>query len=625
MIQDPARMQGSNYYSSSRNAQQSTEIVSRAHQATSQPTGPFLRAPDLTHYSPQDARSGLVCQMSRSQASEVPARNGSPEPRIPKKQQKPSTEKAIARHTSTPQMPFSASTPTPTQDKGEGGPALSVAGEWIAGQYMPSTEQETSTMDDSTESDKIVEESTVVKNGDVEPNFNNIQYTEHSKTPPSETDSTATKVTEDELPNPAAHVLKNDTQITLPLLTTDQIQPAAEKQTPDTTDQDKPVKKLAAEEAMDMQPFNGQISEPFDVTASGSQHSGPVSGSASHTVLEEEDKNDLSYHSAQEMQSDSVGPEEEAIPSVSSDTQAAAGVEPPTTTFVEDDTTLDPTAERIELPAADTIVFGPEKPKQATNASKQAAKTESLSIFAKSKAQKKKEKDAQKKGKKKAKAIKAQSTSTSTLGVPEKAKAEPAERPARPSVATDQDCVSYAKALVLAKVYEASVGATMNHKSNQVATSSDLQLPALPTNDVGVEGDEGAAGGKIPVPREETTVQTQLRKVQNSSSAQSQIQDMEAAALSYERASETVVLAKNPDMLNAALAREEPSTKADNAKQQNGKKSKLVSNLMVAIPNMKDMKRKSSASSIGCVVASASCAMPQGMLNPVSKQNNIDL
>jgi hypothetical protein len=625
MIQDPARTQGSNYYSSSRNAQQSTEIVSRVHQATSQPTGPFSRAPGLTHYSPQDARSGLVRQTSRPQAPEVPPRNGSPEPRIPKKEQKSSTEKAKAGQTSTPQMAFSASTPTPTQDKGKGVLAPSVAGESIAGQYMPSTEQETSTLDVSTESAKIIEESTVTENGDVEPNFNNIQYTENSKASPLETDSTATKVTEDELPDPAAHVMENDTQTTLPLLTTGQIQPDAEKQTQDNTDQEKPVKKLAAEQAMDMLPSNRQISESFDVTASASQHSVPESGSASHTVLEEEDKNDLSYHSAQEMQSDSVGPEEEEIPTVGSDTQAAAAVEPPTTTFVEDDTTLDPTTETIELPATDMITFGPEKPKQATNASKQAAKTESLSIFAKSKAQKKKEKDAQKKGKKKAKAIKAQCSYTPTPGVPEKVKAEPAERPARPSAATDQDCISYAKTPVFAKVCEASVGATMNHKNNQVAISSDRQLPAVLTNDVGVEGDEGAADGKIPVPREETTVQTRIPKSQNNLSAQSQTQDKETAVLPYERASETVVSAKNPNMLNAALAREERSTKANDAKQQNGKKSKPVSNLMVAVPNLRDMKRKSSASSKGCVFDSSSCAKPQGMSNPVPKQNSIDL
>jgi hypothetical protein len=618
--QDPTRTQGSTYYSSVGNAQQSAKGVSRVPQSTSQPTLPFSRAPNSTHYSPQDARSGLPYGLPHSHAPDVPTQSGSPKARKPKKQQKSPNKKAKSACASTPQESGALILVT-IQDNAEERPAPPEAKEPIVGQHPSSIEQESNavgaSMEDAVDA-KIVKKSTVAETSDVEPHFTVLQSAENAENAENlhlETSFIATKATDNDLPDPAASALENSTPFTTPLTTSEPVQPAAEKQSQGSTLQEEPIELPVAQNPPEKQKVHGQTSESVDVAASASQPSVPIASSASHTELEEEDKNDLSYHSAQEMQSDPVAaPEEEEVPTIASGTRAATGIKLPTTTSVEADTTPDPTVETIEPPTTGRMISEPEKPKQAIDVPKQAAKTESLSIFAKSKAQKKKDKDAQKKEKKKAKASKAQPSFMPMPDVAAKAKAEPSNRPAPPSAAADLDSTSHAKTPVVAKVFQESVGVKMDLKNDQVATSIDSRLLALPTDDGGVQGDEEAVGGKIPVPREEITVETQVPKVQTESSAQSQNQDTGATASSYERASETEVSAENTDMVNTASAREKPSTQANETKQQHRKKSKTASNLKVAIPNLKDMERKSSASSRGSAIDPSS-AKSKGMSN----------
>jgi hypothetical protein len=611
--QDSARTQGSTYYSSIGNAKQSAKGVSRA--STSQPTVPFSRAPDPTNYSPQDARSGLSHGMPRSHVPEVPVQSGSPEVRKPKKQQNSPTKKAKAARASTTQESSSTLTPDPTQDEAEE-PATPPKTK----EPHPSLiEQETNPVGDSTKDivdANIVKKSTVAQTRDVEPHFNILQSTEKSPKLHPETLFTTTKITDNDISSPTASVLGNVSLFTTPLRSSEPVQPAAEKQPQDNTLQEGTIKKTVAQESLDEQQVHGQTSESVDVAASALQSPVRVASSTLHTELDEEDKNDLSYHSAQEMQSDIVAvPEEEKVPSAANGMEAAAGVEPPAPTLVEADTTPDPRAETIESPTTEKPVSEPEKSKQAINVPKQAAKTESLSIFAKSKAQKKKDKDAQKKEKKKkAKAGKAQPSSALTLDVTANDKVEPSNRPAPPQAAISLDSTFHARMPVVAKVFGVSAGAKTNLKDDRGEISTDSQLATLPTNDVGVQGDEEAVGGKIPIPKEEIEAETQVPKIQYESSTQSQNQDTGATALSYERASETEVSAKNTDMLNAASAREESSTQVNETKQQHGKKNPPASNLKVAIPNLKDMERKLSASSRGSAIDPSS-AKPKGMSN----------
>lgn len=589
MKQDPTRRQSSTYY---------PRACSRVPHTTSQLTRPFSQVPNPTHYPPQDVRSGLSREKLHSQASEVPERGGSPKAQNLRKMQKSPDEKEKATRGSTSQESSSALVPAPTHDKVEELPCSFVAVESIVKVETDSMKHMINLVSASTEdvvAAEVGEVSPVAESDDAEPSSIVIQSAEGSQILPQEPPFTAIETTHEDVPDYGIHKRESSISSTPPLPNYEPVQAAGE-QPQDNTAQEEPGKDpLAQEQPLEERPVHGQTLDPSNIAASASQPSLSEARSATHTALEEEDKNDVSYHSAQEMQSDSIDPEEEEVPTVASDTRVAAAS--------EIDTTTDHPTRIVELSTTDSMMPEPEKPRQATNTPKKAAKTESLSIFAVSRAQKKKEKGAQKKEKRKTKAVKTQSSMTPMPGVPAKAKAEPSNCLASLPAAPHLDSITHANTPIVAK---------MESKNGQVATSTDSQLSGKSTNDDGVSRDEAAIGGKTPIPHKVFIAETRIPQVHADSSAQPQDQDTGAAATFYEPASEFEVSTKNTNMLNAAPAHEEPSTKANEKTQHYIKKSKPASNLKVAIPNLKDMERKSPDSSKGSAIDS-SYAKSQGM------------
>ncbi|KAF2177187.1 hypothetical protein K469DRAFT_755246, partial [Zopfia rhizophila CBS 207.26] len=556
-------------------------------------------------YSPQDARSDF----QRQAGQENLTMRGSPEARKKKTYNKSPAKARKSGQGGVPETDEARTTTTPLLEFREGNPQATYKVDKVV-KEMPVEEQKDAAAIQSTvegSNDTVVEEMpSAVTIAEESPQVDIEESTTQVDVKPSPTtDSQPT----DYLDLPETQDLPFKTAVDAGAISTDTTSLDTAVTTSEEPKEPSPtsitfeeVTQEPEDTAVTISPFPPQPLAPQEISVEEK----PQEMSSAHHVRDadapsdDEQKNDVSFHSAKESQSDVGKREEEAISSNKSHTEegaressskgkAAIAVAPSeqkapiTDAAIENGSSTTEVSNSLpqEKPTEPTTV--PAKASANTEKRSGAKQTESLHPFAKSKAQKRKEKSAKKRENREK--VKTKETETSA-------------KPSQPNVAKAKTEPSQSAAASQAKLSpQPASGSGIEQKAHKKAASVVGTDSKADKNVVGGESTAGDSrvgeleaeeavknAGKDSSPLNDSKVEPQKVEIHEGSSAQKVTSsDVAAGVQSYEHAP-VATMTKATEMRLLASAPKEPPVKIK-AEQEQVKKNKTIRD-KVAIPKL---------------------------------------